>query len=333
MLAQRVSSINSISAICEETGADVGEVGRAVGSDARIGGAFLRAGLGFGGSCFKKDVLSLAYLADSVGLAGVAEYWRQVVAMNEDQRDRFSRRVVRCLNNTLVGKKLTFLGYAFKANTSDVRESPTSDVVRRLLSERPREIAIFDPCCDPAVVRRDIGMILQDPSVVGRGACPVVVYSDVYEACEASNAVIVTTECDQFRNKEPKAALCPARRKSRDRFDVGRFTRQGQSGMDILDCHGPFLWSSPVLAHEGEDPLPGLAEEPSCDEDCPECEAIKMGGRKAGGHGAAENVDWHKIAYRMTKPKWLFDGRGIIDAEEMAKLDVHVEIIGSQGKA
>ncbi|KAJ2965514.1 hypothetical protein NUW58_g10871 [Xylaria curta] len=160
MLAQRISSINSISAICEETGADIDEVAAAIGSDARIGDKFLKAGIGFGGSCIKKDVLSLVYLAVSLGLHDVGEYWRQVVMMNEHQRGRFSRRVVRCLDSTLVGKKITFLGVAFKANTSDMRESPMLDILKTLLEEQPREAAIFDPRCHPAVVRREIETFL-----------------------------------------------------------------------------------------------------------------------------------------------------------------------------
>jgi UDPglucose 6-dehydrogenase len=110
MLAQRISSINSISAVCEQTGADVDEVAKAIGVDPRIGNKFLVAGIGFGGSCFKKDVLNLVYLADTMGLPEVGEYWRQVVKMNEYARDRFTNRVIKCLNNTLVGKKVTILG-------------------------------------------------------------------------------------------------------------------------------------------------------------------------------------------------------------------------------
>jgi UDPglucose 6-dehydrogenase len=140
MLAQRISSINSISAICEATGARIEEVSSSVGSDPRIGNKFLRAGIGFGGSCFKKDVLSLVYLAESLGLDEVGQYWRQVVDMNEYQRNRFTRRVIKCLNNTLVGKKITILGFAFKKNTSDTREAPAFEIIKVLMDEGPREI-------------------------------------------------------------------------------------------------------------------------------------------------------------------------------------------------
>jgi UDPglucose 6-dehydrogenase len=133
MLAQRISSINSVSAICERTGADVDQVSKAIGMDARIGSHFLKAGLGFGGSCFRKDIASLAYLAESLGLDDVAMYWRQVNIMNERQRDRFARKVIERFEGNLVGHKLVILGFAFKKNTGDTRESLAVEVIRLLL--------------------------------------------------------------------------------------------------------------------------------------------------------------------------------------------------------
>jgi UDPglucose 6-dehydrogenase len=156
MLAQRISSINSISAICEQTGADVDELAKAIGLDMRLGPKFLKAGLGFGGSCFKKDILSLVYLAQTLHLDEVAEYWTQVLTINEYQRNRFVQRVVRNLHGTLIGKKITILGYAFKKDTSDTRESPAVEVVKTLLADNPAEIAIFDPKCNPENVKDEI---------------------------------------------------------------------------------------------------------------------------------------------------------------------------------
>jgi UDPglucose 6-dehydrogenase len=156
MLAQRISSINSISAICEQTGADVDELAKAIGLDMRLGPKFLKAGLGFGGSCFKKDILSLVYLAQTLHLDEVAEYWTQVLTINEYQRNRFVKRVVRNLHGTLIGKKITILGYAFKKDTSDTRESPAVEVVKTLLADNPAEIAIFDPKCNPENVKDEI---------------------------------------------------------------------------------------------------------------------------------------------------------------------------------
>ncbi|KAI1125524.1 nucleotide sugar dehydrogenase [Nemania abortiva] len=328
MLAQRISSINSISAICEATGAEIDEVAASIGSDARIGDKFLKAGIGFRGSCFKKDVLGLVYLADSLGLSDVGEYWRQVVKINEYQRGRFSSRVVRCLNNTLVGKKITFLGFTFKANTSDVRESPTRDIIRILLDEKPHEIAIFDPCCDLAVVRHEIKRILRHrPDAESGETFPVVAYSDVYEACAESNAILIMTECDEFRNT--KASVLPVHNdhESREHFDPRPFARHEPSEMDILSLHRFLIRSSPVSACEEEDPLRRYEEEPACAEDCPECRLTKASGGKA-----RQAVDWHRISYHMKKPKWLFDGKGVIDPEEMSKLDIRVESIGRRGR-
>lgn len=336
MLAQRVSSINSISAICEATGAEIDEVAAAVGSDARIGDRFLKAGIGFGGSCLKKDVLSLVYLADSLGLGDVGEYWRQVATMNEHQRDRFSRRVVRCLNNTLVGKKITFLGFSFKANTSDMRESPTLGIMKTLLDERPREMAIFDPCCNPAVVRREVETMLRTRPDTGNRdeRTAVVVYSDVYEACAGSHAVVITTACDEFRNAEAPGLPWTGSYRPSEHLDPRPFARSKPSEMDILALHNFLLESSPT-SEEG-DPLQRYQEEPRCAEDCPECGELVPASRARDGGGcgclaAGEMADWHRISYHMKKPKWLFDGKGVVDAEEMAKLGVRVERVGHRG--
>ncbi|KAI0875927.1 nucleotide sugar dehydrogenase [Hypoxylon argillaceum] len=327
MLAQRISSINSVAALCEATGADIGEVAASVGSDARIGDRFLKAGIGFGGSCFRKDVLSLVYLAESLGLGDVGAYWRQVVAMNEYQRDRFARRVVRCLNNTLVGKKVTFLGFTFKANTSDVRESPAGEIIRMLLDEKPREIAIFDPCCNPDVVRREMETMSRPRVDAGGGEeWPVVVYSDVYDACAESNAVLITTECDEFRNTKSSVLPFPDHHNPSENFDPRPFARREPSEMDILSLHTFLLQTSPISA-SGGDPLGRYEEELACTENCPECELGKTSGGKAG-----QKLDWYRIAYHMKKPRWVFDGKGVIDPEEMAKLDVRVESIGRRGR-
>lgn len=204
MLAQRVSSINSVAAICEATGADIDEISAAIGADPRIGNKFLRAGIGFGGSCFKKDVLSLAYLAETLNLPEVANYWRSVVTMNEYIRNRFAARVIKCLNNTLRGKKLTLLGYAFKKDTNDTRESATLEVIRTLLEEGPREIAVYDPCCIPSTTEEEIERLLgSGHPVLKKNGGVVEVYSNPYDACNGSDAVLITTEFDEFRYTDP----------------------------------------------------------------------------------------------------------------------------------
>tara|TARA_B110001450_G_C17664172_1_gene498717 strand:- start:207 stop:1031 length:825 start_codon:yes stop_codon:yes gene_type:complete len=135
-LAQRVSSINAMSEICEKTGANVKEVSKAIGKDYRIGSKFLNASVGFGGSCIQKDILNLVYIAKSYGLNEVADYWEQVILMNEHQKNRFSDKIVKTLYNTVSGKKITFLGWAFKKHTNDTRESAAIKVADNLLNEQ-----------------------------------------------------------------------------------------------------------------------------------------------------------------------------------------------------
>ena len=143
-LAQRISSINAISALCEKAEADVAEVARAVGMDSRIGPKFLNASIGFGGSCFKKDILNLVYLCRHYGLDEVADYWESVVTINDYQQERFIRNMLGAMFNTLAGKKICLWGFAFKANTGDTRESPAIFIARRLLEEQA-EIVVSDP--------------------------------------------------------------------------------------------------------------------------------------------------------------------------------------------
>lgn len=195
-LAQRISSINSISALCEATGADVDEVAYAIGRDSRIGPKFLRSSVGFGGSCFQKDILNLVYLCEHFGLPEVAAYWQQVVTMNDWQRRRFSSRIVQTLFNTVSGKKIAILGFAFKKDTNDTRESSSISVCQHLLEERAK-LAIFDPQVTPRQVFGDLG---QQPSQAGgRANDSLEVYADVYEACKGAHAVAILTEWDAFK--------------------------------------------------------------------------------------------------------------------------------------
>jgi UDPglucose 6-dehydrogenase len=154
MLAQRISSINSISALCETTGADVQEVARAIGMDRRIGSSFLNASVGFGGSCFQKDILNLVYLCEQFGLPEVAAYWNQVVIMNEYQKKRFAHKMIDKMFNTISGKKICIFGFAFKKNTGDTRESPAITIAQYLLEERAK-ICIWDPKVEPDQIKHD----------------------------------------------------------------------------------------------------------------------------------------------------------------------------------
>ena len=195
-LAQRISSINSISALCEATGADVDEVATAIGKDSRIGPKFLKASVGFGGSCFQKDILNLVYLCEHFGLPEVASYWEHVVKMNDWQKRRFSAKIVRTLFNTVADKKIAVLGFAFKKDTNDTRESAAITVVRELLAEQAR-VVVFDPKVSAEDIRLD---------VLGRGVenSRLQVAASAYEAADGAHAIAVVTEWDEFKSLDFK---------------------------------------------------------------------------------------------------------------------------------
>ncbi|EMY3547911.1 nucleotide sugar dehydrogenase [Flavobacterium psychrophilum] len=190
-LAQRVSSINAISELCEKTGADVSEVAKAIGMDARIGSKFLKASVGFGGSCFQKDILNLVYIAKSYGLHEVANYWEQVVIMNDHQKNRFSANIVQTLYNTVSGKKITLLGWAFKKDTNDTRESAAINIAQNLIAEQAN-IAVYDPKVSKKQVKEDL--INLDENQIKL----IQVNENPYEACHESHAIAILTEWDEF---------------------------------------------------------------------------------------------------------------------------------------
>jgi UDPglucose 6-dehydrogenase len=186
-LAQRISSINAISALCEKTDADVAEISFAVGSDSRIGFEFINASIGFGGSCFKKDILNLVYICRSYGLSEVADYWEKVIKMNDYQQERFVKKIIKEMFNTIVAKKITLLGFSFKANTGDTRESPGIYVAKKLLEERA-DLVI----CDPQALenaRKDLADL--DGQVAYE--------TDPYQAVDGAHAIAVITEWDVFK--------------------------------------------------------------------------------------------------------------------------------------
>lgn len=200
-LAQRVSSINALSEVCEKTGADVNEVARAIGMDSRIGPKFLKASVGFGGSCFQKDILNLVYIAKSYGLDEVADYWEQVVIMNDHQKRRFAHKIVQTLYNTVSGKKITFLGWAFKKDTNDTRESAAIDVADYLLHEQAN-VAVYDPKVGAKQVRYDLVYSgANEQAVIDKN---VAVHTDPYEACAGAHAIAVLTEWDEFKTYDWK---------------------------------------------------------------------------------------------------------------------------------
>ena len=195
-LAQRVSSINAMSELCEKTGADINELSKAIGMDSRIGPKFLKASVGFGGSCFQKDILNLVYIAKTYGLNKVADYWEQVVIMNDHQKRRFSNNIVQTLYNTVSGKKIAFLGWAFKKDTNDTRESAAINVSDFLLNEQAN-IAVFDPRVKEKQIINDL-IYLKSRSIedIKKG---ITVYNDPYEVCKDAHAIAILTEWDEFK--------------------------------------------------------------------------------------------------------------------------------------
>lgn len=200
-LAQRVSSINAMSELCEKTGADVNEVARAIGMDSRIGSKFLKSSVGFGGSCFQKDILNLVYISKSFGLHQVADYWEQVIIMNDHQKRRFSKKIVSTLYNTVADKKITFLGWAFKKDTNDTRESAAIYVADDLINEQAN-IAVFDPKVEYNQVISDLNYLESRAS--HKNEAFVKSFSDPYEACKDSHAIAILTEWDEFKDYDWK---------------------------------------------------------------------------------------------------------------------------------
>ncbi|XP_039287723.1 UDP-glucose 6-dehydrogenase [Nilaparvata lugens] len=195
-LAQRISSINSLSAVCEATGADVSEVARAVGRDSRIGSKFLQASVGFGGSCFQKDILNLVYICECLNLPEVAAYWQQVIDINEYQKSRFSSKVIRSLFNTVTDKKIAMLGFAFKKDTGDTRESPAIHVAKTLLDEGAK-LHIYDPKVDKSQIRKELThpSVSEDPDATMKA---VAMFGDAYSATAGTHAIVICTEWDEF---------------------------------------------------------------------------------------------------------------------------------------
>merc|ERR1719422_1604128 len=244
-LAQRISSINTMSAICEATGADVSEVAEAIGRDTRIGPKFLKASVGFGGSCFQKDILNLVYISECLNLPEVAEYWSQVVSFNNFQRSRFAQRIVGCLFNTITDKKICILGFAFKKNTGrvakgDTRESAAIYVSKHLLDEGA-QLSIYDP----KVTEDQVRMELSQPGIAAdswnRVSSLISCHSDPYAAATNAHAVVICTEWDEF-----------------------------------------------------------------------------------------VNLDYNRIYTNMAKPAFIFDGRKILNHDELIKIGFHVETIGKR---
>ena len=211
-LAQRISSINSISALCERTGADVDEIAKAIGTDSRIGPKFLKASVGFGGSCFQKDILNLVYLCRHFNLSEVADYWEQVIKLNDYQKHRFAKQIIDTLFNTVSGKKIVILGWAFKKETNDTRESAAIYVAWNLLQDKA-EIHVYDPKVTKEQILRDLKYLAQSQSTTYGESHPelvsgplhltkgasITVHNDPYSAMHSAHAIAILTEWDEFK--------------------------------------------------------------------------------------------------------------------------------------
>lgn len=195
-LAQRVSSVNAISELCEVSGADVSEVARAIGTDSRIGNKFLKASVGFGGSCFQKDILNLVYIAKSYGLDAVADYWEQVIIMNDYQKRRFAENIVTTLFNTVNDKKIAFLGWAFKKDTNDTRESAAIYVANDLIEEEA-QIHVYDPKVTEQQMLSDLDYLATREAELNKKH--LTVHQDPYTALEGAHGIAVLTEWDEFK--------------------------------------------------------------------------------------------------------------------------------------
>lgn len=207
-LAQRISSINAMSSLCEATQADVDEVAHAIGKDSRIGPKFLKSSVGFGGSCFQKDILNLVYLCEFYGLHEVAEYWEQVVKMNDHQKQRFARNMVRTMFNTVSGKRIAVWGFAFKKDTNDTRESASIYVCRDLLIEQAT-LAIYDPKVSAKQIKADLTYVFsqetgelseRDRQLIEDH---VIICDSAYEAATRAHGVAIMTEWDEFKDIDP----------------------------------------------------------------------------------------------------------------------------------
>ncbi|APU95286.1 UDP-glucose 6-dehydrogenase [Sphingobacterium sp. B29] len=196
-LAQRVSSINAISELCEVTGANVDEVSRAIGHDSRIGPKFLKASVGFGGSCFQKDILNLVYIARTYNLTAVADYWEQVITLNDHQKARFAQHIIQTMYNTVNGKKIAFLGWAFKKDTNDTRESAAIYVADHLLEEEAH-IVVYDPKVSAEQIYKDLDYLGTRSAEDNRRLVTVV--NDPYEATLDAHATAILTEWDEFKS-------------------------------------------------------------------------------------------------------------------------------------
>lgn len=315
LLAQRISSINALSAICEATGADIDEVAYAVGLDKRIGPRMLKSSVGFGGSCFRKDILNLVYIAQSLHLPEVAAYWESVVDMNEYQKQRFSKRIVTCLYHTLTDKKVAVLGFAYKKDTGDTRESASIALVNSLVAEKA-DVQIYDPKVEHEHIWQELKWTAPNFEEVQKR---VTICSSVYDACKDSHAAIIATEWDEFSNKHADVNI----RDVNGLAVIGRSPSSYMTGGGMQFSNGTLEIPKFSAEHSnGHDNGLGKKENlnPTMSASTPK-------------HDTKERprMDWAYVAKIMRRPMFVFDGRNVVDAAKLEKLGFRVESIGKPG--
>lgn len=336
MLAQRISSVNALSAICEATGADVDEVSYACGLDSRIGPRMLKAGPGFGGrwvlfgctvvtsrlmntsSCFQKDIFNIVYLSESLHLYEVAEYWRAIINMNDHQKERFTKRIISCLFNNLTGKKIAVLGFAFKKDTSDTRESPAITFVSNFIAEGA-QVAIYDPRVKEEQIWKDL---VDDGGDIETLKLKVDVCISAYAACTDADAVVILTEWDEFSNKSlhdtsRDTTSNPALTEMNPNKQLSVMSSTTQTSKPHKDIVSTTIAGRPLSPSRSTNANPERSTDLN----------VATDGR------SMERIDWARVGKGMRKPMFIFDGRNILDIAKLEKLGFRVEAIGKVGSS
>lgn len=336
MLAQRISSVNALSAICEATGADVDEVSYACGLDSRIGPRMLKAGPGFGGrwvlfgctvvtsrlmntsSCFQKDIFNIVYLSESLHLYEVAEYWRAIINMNDHQKERFTKRIISCLFNNLTGKKIAVLGFAFKKDTSDTRESPAITFVSNFIAEGA-QVAIYDPRVKEEQIWKDL---VDDGGDIETLKLKVDVCISAYAACTDADAVVILTEWDEFSNKSlhdtsRDTTSNPALTEINPNKQLSVMSSTTQTSKPHKDIVSTTIAGRPLSPSRSTNANPERSTDLN----------VATDGR------SMERIDWARVGKGMRKPMFIFDGRNILDIAKLEKLGFRVEAIGKVGSS
>ncbi|MCJ1280572.1 UDP-glucose 6-dehydrogenase 1 [Puttea exsequens] len=358
LLAQRISSINALSAICESTGADIDEVAYAVGLDKRIGPKMLKSSVGFGGSCFRKDVLNLVYIAQTLHLPEVATYWEKVVEMNEYQKDRFCKRIVSCLHTTLTNKRVAILGFAYKKDTGDTRESAAISLVTNLVAEQAH-VRIYDPKVEEESIWMELKWAAQNFEETKKR---VTVCKTAYEACEGSHAAIIATEWDEFNNKDTEVnwrevnglALISNSPSSSNMYRTGSGTQFSNGTLETSPAPNERINGAAPAARAGE-PNPArdgevrkwmASHDNTVINGCGSSGFV--GDELKNGYGEMKQatirerqprdekvrrMDWRHVASILRKPMFVFDGRNVVDAVKLEALGFRVESIGKPSLA